>query len=128
MPREILTLDNIGNVDQGALRIAVNKALKLVTQDLADRPTLDKARTVLLKLDLKPVVDVNSSSPQLEHADVSWQVMTKAPAIGSSGVVMKPQQDGQLYFHSDLPQDPDDETIMDEAERRKRERERGGGA
>jgi hypothetical protein len=54
--------------------------------------------------------------------------MTKSPAIGSSGVVMKPQQDGQLYFHSDLPQDPDDETIMDEAERRRRERDRKSGA
>lgn len=125
MPKQILTLDSIGDVDSGALRIAVNKALKLITQDLGDRPTLDKARTIILKIDLKPVVDVNSSSPQLEHADVSWQVLTKAPAIGSSGVVMKPQQDGQLYFHSDLPQDPDDETIMDEADRRRDERGNG---
>ncbi len=122
MSKQTLTLDSIGDVDSGALRIAVNQALKAVTQDLADRPTLEKARTVILKVDLKPVVNVNSSAPQLEHADVSWQVLTKSPAIGSSGVVMKPQQDGQLYFHSDLPQDPDDETIMDEADRRRRER------
>jgi hypothetical protein len=37
--KQVLTLDTIGDVDQGALRIAVNKALKLVTQDLADRPS-----------------------------------------------------------------------------------------
>lgn len=122
MPKQVLTLDTIGDVDQGALRIAVNKALKLVTQDLADRPALDKARKVLLEVNLKPVVDVNAQSPCMEHAEVSWQVMTKTPAIGSQNVVMKPQQDGQLYFHSDLPQDPDDETIMDEAERRRSER------
>jgi hypothetical protein len=125
--KQVLTLDTIGDVDSGALRIAVNKALKLITQDLADRPSLDKARTIVLKVDLKPVIDLNSSSPQLEHADFSWQVLTKSPAIGSSGGVMKPQQDGQLYFHSDLPQDPDDETIMDEAERRRRDRDQKGG-
>jgi hypothetical protein len=125
MGKEVLTLDSVGNIDQGALRIAVNNALKLVTQDLADRPMLDKARTVILKIDMKPVVDVNSSTPGLESVDTSWQVMSKSPAIGSSGVVMKPQHDGQLYVHSDLPQDPDDETIMDEAERRRRERGQG---
>lgn len=123
MPKQTLTLDTIGDVDQGALRIAVNKALKLITQDLADRPTLDKARKVVLQIEFKPVVDHNSHSPQFEHADVSWQVMTKAPAIGSAGAVMKPQQDGQLYFHSDLPEDPDDETIMDEADRNRRQRD-----
>lgn len=123
MPKQTLNLDTIGDVDQGALRIALNKALKLVTQDLSDRPTLEKARTVILRIDLKPLVDHNSSAPQLESADVAWQVMTKSPAIGSSGITMKPAHDGQLYFHSDLPQDPDEETIMDEADRRRQERE-----
>lgn len=122
MTKQTLTLDTIGDVDMGALRIAVNKALKLMTQDLHDRCVLEKSRTIILRVDLKPVVDVNSSSPQLDSVDVAWQVITKSPAIGSAGVVMKPQQDGLLYFHSDLPQDPDDETIMDEAERRQQER------
>src|SRR4051812_13984133 len=120
MPKQTLTLDTVGDVDQGALRIAANKALKLLTQDLHDRPTLNKKRTILLKVDMEPVVDNNSSSPQLESVDFSWQVMTKTPAIGSSGVVMKPQHDGQLFFPPDLPEDPDDETIMDEAERNRR--------
>lgn len=122
MPRETLTIDTIGNVDSGALRIAVNQALKLATQDLTDRPALDKKRVVALIVELKPVMDLHSSQPSLDSADVTWQVKTVTPAIGSAGLVMKPQADGQLYFHSDLPQDPDDDTIMDEAERRRRER------
>jgi hypothetical protein len=122
MGKQTLTLDTVGDVDHGALRIAVNKALKLLTQDLADRPAHDKARTIMLRIDLKPVMDLNSQSPQLESVDVAWQVITKAPSIGSSGVVMKPQQDGLLYFHSDLPDAPDDETIMDEAERRREQK------
>lgn len=123
MPKETLCLDSIGNVDAGALRVAVNNALKLLTQDLADRPSLDKPRKLLLEICLKPIVDKNSHSPTLESADVSWQVLTKAPAIGSSGTTMKPAQNGQLYFHSDIPDSPDDETIMDEAERRRLERQ-----
>jgi hypothetical protein len=119
MPKQTLTLNTIGDVDKGALRVAVNQALKLITNDLADRPSLNKNRTVVLKIDMKPVINKNSSTPELEEADVAWQVMSKTPAIGSEGVVMKPQQDGQLYFHSDLPDAPDDETIMDEAERRR---------
>jgi hypothetical protein len=122
MPKQTLTLDSVGDVDHGALRIAFNNALKLLSQDLHDRPVLDKARTIILKIDQKPVVDANSGSPTLESVDTSWQILTKTPAIGSSGVVMKPQHDGQLYFHSDLPDEPENETIMDEAERRRSER------
>lgn len=122
MPKQTLTIDTIGDIDAGALRIAVNQALKLATQDLADRPALDKKRVVALVVELKPVMDTNSNQPHLESADVTWLVKITTPAIGSVGIVMKPQADGQLYFHSDLPQDPDDETIQDEAERRRRER------
>jgi hypothetical protein len=122
MPKLVLNLDNVGEIDAGALRIAVNNALKLVNQDMADRPALEKKRVVALVIEMKPVMDTNSSQPHLESVDLSWFVKTTSPAIGSDGVSMKPQQDGQLYFHSDLPDSPDDETIMDEAERRRQQR------
>lgn len=122
MPKQTLTLDTMGDIDQGSLRIAVNKALKLATQDLHDRPALDKKRTIALVIELKPELDNNSSQPQLDSVDVSWQVKVSTPAIGSTDVTMKPTHDGQLYFHSDLPDSPDDETIMDEADRKRRER------
>ena len=119
MPKETLSMDTVGNIDQGALRIAFNNALKLITQDLADRPALNKARSIMLKIDLKPVIDKNSSHAVLEETETTWNIVTKAPSIGSEGVIMKPDSKGQLYFHSDLPDSPDDETIMDEVERRK---------
>ncbi len=122
MPKETLTIDTIGNIDHGTLRIAVNSALKLLTQDLIERPALEKTRSLILKLDMKPIVDVNSNQIVLESVDFAWNVLTKAPAIGSSGGVMKPQQNGLLSFNSELPESPDDETIMDEADRRRRER------
>src|ERR1700712_1257297 len=107
MPKQTLTLDHMGDVDQGALRIAVNQALKQAVQDLADRPALDKKRVVQLHIELKPVMDTNSNQPHMESADVTWFVKSSTPATGSSGIVMKPNAEGQLYFHSELPQDPD---------------------
>lgn len=123
MGKETLTLDTMGDIDVGALRIAVNNALKLLTQDLHDRPTLDKKRTLMLRLDLVPVVDVNTSTPVLDGVDAAWQVMTKSPAIGASGVQMKPQHNGLLSFRSEFPHDnPEDEDLEDEAKRVRRER------
>jgi len=122
MPKETLTIDSMGNIDAGSLRIAVNNALKLLTQDLSDRPVLDKPRTLILKIDMKPIVDTNSNAPALDSVDFAWNVMTKAPAIGSTGGLMKPNHEGLLYFHSDLPDAPDDETIMDQAARKRRDR------
>jgi hypothetical protein len=121
--KETLGLDTVGNIDQGALRIAFNNGLKLLTQDMSDRPMLDKARTLVLKIEMKPIVDTNSSAPHLDSIDAKWEVDAKVPAIASAGVTMKPQQNGQLYFHGDLPQDPDDETVMDVAEQKRLERQ-----
>ncbi|HEV7301630.1 MAG TPA: hypothetical protein VGN72_19855 [Tepidisphaeraceae bacterium] len=130
MPKETLTIDTMGNIDEGSLRIAANNAFKLLAQDLADRPVLNKARKIVITLEMKPVVNTNSHSPQLDSVEYAWHIAQKVPAIGSSGGVMQPQQDGTLAFHSDLPDSPNDETIMDEAERRRaelRERDRNRG-
>jgi len=120
MPRQTLTLDTIGDVEHGTLRIAMNKALKLVTQDLHDRPLLEKARQVILKIELKPTVNDQSQSRELEDVQVAWQIMSKTPAIGSSDVTMKPDSNGQLYFHSELPTEPDEQDLNDELERKRR--------
>ena len=50
------SFDTMGDVDQGALRIAVNKALKALTNDLADRPVLDKARKMVIEVQPKAAV------------------------------------------------------------------------
>lgn len=121
MPKEELSLDSVGNVDGGSLRIAVNQALKMVTQDLEDRPALKSKRKVVLTLEFEPEIDKNSNSIHLENASFGWHIKTTVPAIGKDGCVMVPQSNGLLAFHSDLPESPDDETIMDEAERRRRE-------
>ena len=73
MPKQILSLDTIGDVDNGGLRIEFNNAIRLLVQDMADRPGLERPRTLVLEIELQGA--------------------------------------------------PDDETIQDEADRRRRERE-----
>jgi hypothetical protein len=121
MPKQKLHLDSIGDVDGGSLRVAVNQALKTLTQDLEDRPALKKKRKMVLTMWFEPVVDTNGNQIQLESVLSSWDVDVDCPKTGKAGTVMTPQSDGQLAFHSDLPDSPEDETIMDEAQRARRQ-------
>lgn len=121
MKKQLLKLDAIGDIDHGSLRVAVNQALKLVTQDLADRPALLQKRKVTLQLEFKPIIDKNSGTPALDGAEFAWQIKTNVPAIGSSATKMSVQNTGELAFHSDLPDAPDDNTLMEESERRAEE-------
>jgi hypothetical protein len=125
MPKQELKMRNLGDVDGGSLGVAMDQAIKLVTQDLEDRPALDSKRKVTLTIELTPVVDVNSSGAHLESVISGWHVKPSIPPVGKASTVMTPQSTGRLAFHSDLPDAPEDETIMDEAERRRQlERDR----
>lgn len=129
MTKQPLKLDAIGDIDHGSLRVAMNQALKLVTQDLSDRPALNQKRKVTLKLEFKPLIDKNSGSPSIDGAEFGWQIKTDVPAIGSSATKMSVLNTGELAFHSDLPDTPNDKTLMEEAELRNEElrrRERVG--
>lgn len=123
MPKQILKLDTIGDIDGGSLRVAVNQALKTITQDLEDRPALDTKRKFTLVMEFEPVVDTNGNQISLESAKVAWKTQVMVPPIGKAGTVMSPQSDGQLAFHSDLPDAPEDETLMDDVERRRQQRQ-----
>jgi hypothetical protein len=126
MEKQTLKLETIGDIDNGGLRIAFNEALATITQDLANRLMLAKSRSLVLKIDFMPNVDFNSSVPQFEHADVVWQIETKVPPTVSKNNIMKPDAQGQLYFKSDLPTEPDNETLDDEAQRVRAERRSRG--
>lgn len=121
--RQVLKFDTMGDIDAGSLRIAVNDALKLLTQDLHDRPNLEKARVMTLKVALEPVVDPQSKDSFLTEVSINWIVDPKVPSKGSAMTVLAAQRDGTLAFMSDLPDAGQDQTLLDEAERKQVERE-----
>ena len=117
MPKHTLSFETVGNLDEGSLRIEFNRMLTSIFNDLNNRPRLEKKRSLTLKVELKPRVDDQSDGQGLDDAETSWSIDISLPPVSSSGTIMKPQQNGQLYFHSELPDSPDDETIEDEIRR-----------
>lgn len=122
--RQKLKFESIGDLDSGALRIEFNKQLQALVQDCHDRPYLEKPRVLTLKVALKPVANKQGGPNAMSESIVTaWTCEPKAPTRGSSMTVCSVMNDGSLVFMSDMPDAGDDNTIFDEAERVKLERE-----
>lgn len=101
MEREVLSLNTIGEVDNGAIRVAFDRELAKLMHDLADRPDLQKPRTLVLQLTLKPVNDRG----QLVRTDVAFAVKATIPPKASVSYPMAATDQG-LEFHSEIPDNP----------------------
>lgn len=127
--RTKLSFNTMGELDRGSLRIAINDALKLMRQDLLDRPLLEAKRKMTLTVTMEPVVDKqNTNGNDLAEVSIGWGVDVKIPSKGSAMTTAMAQNDGELAFMVDMPDAGSDNTIFDEAERRKLEREERGKA
>ncbi len=101
MDREVLSLETIGDVDNGAIRVAFNRELARVLHDIRDRPDLKKARKLVLQLDLIPVI----SHGQLVRTDVGFSVKPTIPPKSSVSYPMQPTNQG-LEFQPDIADNP----------------------
>lgn len=101
MDRELLSLNTIGEVDNGAIRVAFDRELARVMHDIRDRPDLKKARKLVLQLDLIPVI----SHGQLVRTDVGFSVRPTIPPKSSVSYPMQPTNAG-LEFHPDIADNP----------------------
>jgi hypothetical protein len=72
-----LSFETLGDVDGGAVRIAMNHALQKAFLDMSDRPGLDKPRKITLTVDLKPQ---KSERGELIGAAVACTIDAKHPA------------------------------------------------
>jgi len=79
MALERFTLKTLVALDGGRLRAAFDEALKRLYDDCRDRPGLDTARTLALKVALKPVVE----GGELTSVDVRFEFDTKVPKMAS---------------------------------------------
>lgn len=99
--RQVLSLETLGEVDNGVIVAAFDKALRQVFLDLDDRPDLKTARTLTLTLKMKPLNDKS----QLIRADVEFDVKVAIPSKKSVAYPMLPTNDG-LEFQPDIPDNP----------------------
>lgn len=76
-PPRAFTVDGIGDLDDGRARLVIDDAIARIMNDLDDRPYLTKARTIDIRLEMKPEV---SDRGGLKGVHTAVSVRTKAPA------------------------------------------------
>lgn len=106
MAKEILTLDTIGDLDEGRARLAVNRELDRAVADLLDRGTEDgKTRKVVIQLEL-------TTKEGLIVCQV--QAQAKLPPLKSGATAAETgYQKGKevLAFQELAPHNPDQQTF-----------------
>lgn len=99
-----LTLQNIGDLDQGRVAQAFNQALRLAAIDVLDRPADKSKRKIQLQIELRP--KLTDDTAVLDMTNVDWLIKTAMPHRRSATYPMLPTKDGQLIFQVGSPFDP----------------------
>lgn len=76
-PDRQLTIDTLGDLDDGTLRHVVNKAIEEALTDCDNRPMLDKGRKLTLTVTASPILDDRSGA--MRGVEIETQVQTKLP-------------------------------------------------
>jgi predicted transcriptional regulator len=92
-----LGLDTLRELDRGINVHAVDVALMQAVNDVLDRPTEAKARTVTIQIEVIPQV---TQDMRLVGVTTQFQVMSKMPNRRSEPYVMRITRDG-LFFNPD---------------------------
>ncbi len=101
------TFDDLGVLDGGALKMAIEEKLAECVRDCMNRPLETKARTVTLGLKITPVV----SGRDIERVEVAFVVSHKTPPIAPRAFTMEPTYKGGLKFNDMSPDNPQQETL-----------------
>lgn len=117
MPQERFSLENLPHLDFGKVPVAFDAEIKRVIQDCMDRPTDDKPRQVAIVFNIVPVPESTGSGIVCDEVAMEVEIDSKVPKRRTKVYAMKTKANGDLMFHPDLPDAPDDETLMDEVDR-----------
>lgn len=103
MPVQNLSMENLGDIDDGSVAVAINQALRAAVNDCQDRPSLKKARKITLEISITPVMDKRD----FHQARVEFTIKQTVPSKGLE-VVMRPTTRGDgLEFHPTFSDNPD---------------------
>jgi hypothetical protein len=114
MRQKPLTLDNLRELDFGKIGAAFQAELQHVVKDCQDRPTDDRARSVSIVFKLAPEVDVKAGVIHADVIEVGCEITSNVPKRRTQIYKMKPQANGTLLFHPELPEEPEGSTLYDE--------------
>ena len=103
MGLELLNLESVAGIDAGRIAIAFEHELQACIADCKNRPALDKARTVTLKISLVPVLSQDKAD-EMESCYVDFQVSHAVPKKDSKSYNMQSTPSG-LVFNEMSPDD-----------------------
>jgi hypothetical protein len=117
MPKQVLSLHTIKDIDFGLVAAAFDLEMQRVVKDLQDRPMDGKKRKVAI------IFTIASLDERGDSIGVEAQVKSAIPDRVTRPYEMRTQQDGRIVFNPETPENPEQTTIHDELDRRQRERQ-----
>lgn len=114
----VFSLSNLRLLDFGKIGVAFDHEIERVVKDCLDRPSDDHARTVTIKFSFEPTLDPSAGMVDCETVAVECEVSSAVPKRRTKVYEMRPHKNGQLSFNPDLPDEPEEETLYHEAERK----------
>lgn len=112
MPIQFLTLETLGDLDGGAARLAINKAIAIAMNDVDDRGSDEKPRKVMIELKFTKLKN--------NTVDTGVTVGTNLPKMTTwtTNGHIRAARDGEIgfAFSSESPENPDQRTFNDEVD------------
>lgn len=88
-----LSLESLGEIDDGSVGLIVRNALTTIARDCMNRPTDKAKRKVIIELTMVPV----ANGPDLKHIEFLPEVKTKTPSYHTAPMVIRATNAGFTY-------------------------------
>lgn len=105
-----LTINTIGDIDDGRVRLAIDRDLEAICKDLMNRPGDPSRRSLTIKIDFKPQPRADGV---LETVDVDLTTLVKVPKRRAQPAKMLIKPTGKLLWN-DLSQDDPKQATLDQ--------------
>ena len=104
MKQQLLTRKTLPSYATGELETRFNDLLVKLCKDCIERPGIDKARTLTLKVTLHPKKKDDGTA---DDVIVAIGLETRGPGFPMSPYLMRATANGGLRFQPESPMDPD---------------------
>lgn len=111
MQRMKFSLASLKDLDFGKADAEFGHHVKIAVLDAIDRPHEERKRPVSLHVDVSPA---DPSDPDCDKCHVTLSVTGKIPDKRTMAYVMSTTKDGSLAFNPDVPDNPNQRTLMDD--------------
>jgi hypothetical protein len=112
----ILNHGDLGQLDRGAVGVAIDKALQEIGRDCLDRPSDDRARKLVLTLSFKPCPETFDQTISCERIALDVEIKAAVPARKSRTIDMGVRQGGGMIFNPESPANHKQPVMFDDGE------------